>query len=69
MERQELRRAVNAAPGGGNFKKGDQVEILGFSGAHQNEEELGWRRATIANMRGKFVSLEFDSHRHPEKLA
>ena len=52
------------------FKIGDVVEILGYAHRqHQNEEELGWRRATIANIRGKFVSLEYDSQRHPEKLA
>lgn len=45
------------------------VEILGFGGKQQNEEEFGWRRATIANLRGKFVSLEFDAQRHPNKLA
>jgi hypothetical protein len=44
------------------FKIGEVVEILGYAHRqHQNEEELGWRRATIANIRGKFVSLEYDS--------
>lgn len=42
---------------------------MGYSGKQQNEEELGWRRATIVNMKGKFVSLEYDAQRHPEKLA
>ena len=52
------------------FKIGEVVEILGYAHRqHQNEEELGWRRATIANIRGKFVCLEYDSQRHPEKLA
>ena len=68
VDRTHLRRAfTSSAPE--TFKIGDIVEILGFAGKSQNEEEFGWRRATIVNMRGKFVSLEFDAQRHPEKLA
>ncbi len=35
---------------------------------HHQSDIAGWRSARVANIKGKFVSIEFDPARHPDQL-
>jgi len=51
------------------YKVGDCVEVLALpNNPHVHSDVVGWRRAKIVNIRGKYASLEFDPLRHQQQL-
>ena len=53
-----------------HFQEGQFVEVCSLPNHPEikHKDIQGWRRAVIANAKGKYLSLEFDQDRHPMQL-
>jgi hypothetical protein len=50
------------------FNIRDYVEVFSFPNnpTIRQSDIQGWRSGAVSNVKGKYVSIEFDSERHPD---